>query len=270
LLDAVAMSTHQLADNMPTHQEVTAYVHRLYGDITKHGWRVRMWHSFGYVEPDSWYETLVSRHITAQCSWIDVGGGTGIFPNNRKHAKTLVSRCAFVVSVDPSSNVHNNTLVHEQAQCAIEHYRSARAFDLATLRMVAEHIDDPDAAIASLGHLVRPGGRVIVYTPHRWSPASIAASLTPFWLHHPITSVLWETKTQDVFPTKYKMNTRSALRALFESGGFKEVAFAYLANCATFQRFRPSCLMELALWRLLTAVGLAYPENTLLGVYEKR
>jgi 2-polyprenyl-3-methyl-5-hydroxy-6-metoxy-1,4-benzoquinol methylase len=228
-----------------------------------------MWHRFGYFTSGAQYEATVDRLVKVGCVWLDVGGGHSIFPENRRLSEALSQRCAFLVGVDPSDNIVRNSYVHEQAQCTIEEYRAQRKFDLATLRMVAEHIQEPKPAIKSLARLVRPGGKVVVFTPNRWSPVSIAASIVPFWLHQPITHLLWGTKAEDVFPTLYRMNTKNHLRALFEEGGFKEVAFAYLDNCCTFQRFRISCFLELSLWWLLRKLGLRYPENDLLGVYER-
>ena len=66
-----------------------------------------------------------------------------------------------------------------------------------------------------------------------------------------------------------KMNTRRQLRALFEEQGFKEAAFAYVANCTTFHSFRATMFLELSLWRMFRTLGITYPESNLLGVYEK-
>ena len=40
---------------------------------------------------------------------------------------------------------------------------SRHRFDLITLRMVAEHIQDPDRSIARLAELLKPGGLVVIY-----------------------------------------------------------------------------------------------------------
>ena len=53
-------------------------------------------------------------------------------------------------SAHPSDNLDENHSCHEKAKTTIDHYRSDRRFDLATLRMVAEHIEEPDAALAVL------------------------------------------------------------------------------------------------------------------------
>jgi 2-polyprenyl-3-methyl-5-hydroxy-6-metoxy-1,4-benzoquinol methylase len=255
---------------LPTRQDLRKRFDSRYGDLRNHGWLTRLTHQFGYFGGDAWYEATVDRLVSHDTSWLDVGGGKSIFPHNEDLSTTLSRRCALLVGVDPSANLAGNPYVHDRANCTIEEYQTERKFDLATLRMVAEHIQQPEAAIESLARLVRPGGKVVIYTPNRWSPVSIAASVIPFWLHEPITRFLWGTEQEDVFPTVYRMNTRNRLRVLFQQGGFQEIAFAYLDNCSTFQRFRISCFLEFSLWWALRKLRLRYPVNNLLGIYEKR
>jgi len=193
-----------------------------------------------------------------------------VFPHNPALSQALAKRCALLVGVDPSDNLDENRFVHRRVKRTIEEFESEHTYDLASLRMVAEHIPHPKLAVESLARLIRPGGRVVVYTPNRWSPISVASSVIPFWLHHAIKSLIWRTGREDTFPTFYRMNTRRRLRALFEESGFKEVGFAYLDDCTTaFARLRVLCLLQLVLWRLFRAVRLRYPENCLLGVYER-
>lgn len=254
---------------LPSPGELQRHFDSLYGDVRKHGWQVRMRHRFGYFGGEDWYEATVDRLVRDGCAWIDVGGGKGVLPHNKSLSLALSRRCGLLVGVDPSANIQENPYVHERAQCIIQDYTSERKFDLATLRMVAEHIEDPKSAIDSLARLVKPGGKVVIVTPNRWSPLAVAASLLPHRVHQILTHLLWGTKDEDVFPTVYKMNTRKRLRALFEEGGFKEVDFAYLDSCDAFHRFRVSCFLELSLWRFLRKLGITYPENNLLGIYER-
>jgi hypothetical protein len=93
--------------------------------------------------------------------------------------------------------------------------------------------------------------------------------LVPFQLHHLPKRVLWRTDPKDTFPVTYRMNTRGTLRGLFEEHGFREAEFRYLDDCRTFMRFRAALIFELCLWRCLRAVNLTYPENCLLGIYER-
>lgn len=240
---------------------------RHFGNPRVLGWRMRMYHRFGYHSTQAWYEAVVDRLVTEDCKWIDIGGGKSIFPHNPKLSKELADRCKFLVGVDPSDNIKQNTFVHQAVKGVIEDFRSNDIFDLATLRMVAEHIQHPGLAIESLAKLIKPGGHVVVYTPNRWSPVSIAASAIPDKFHSYFTHLLWGTKGEDVFPTFYRMNTRKQLGSLFGNHGFSEIRFRYLDNCSAFSNFRITCFGELCLWRFLRLLHIPYPENDLLGVY---
>ena len=254
----------------PSEKDMNAFAWKRQGDPKNHGWRVRMHHRFGYFSSQKWYEAVVDRLVTDDSKWLDVGGGKTVFPYNKKLSEELASRCDLLVGVDPSDNIRENTIVHKQVHSTIEDFDSETGFDLATLRMVAEHIDSPRPAVQSLARLIKPGGHVVIYTPNRWAPVSLAASVIPNRWHSFFTRILWNTKDEDVFPTRYKMNTRKQLRSHFLEEGFDEANFRYLSNCSTFQRFRVTCFGELCAWRTLRLLGITYPENDLLGIYERR
>lgn len=253
----------------PSVQELAERFRRDYGDPRNHGWRVRLYHRFGYYAPEAWYESTADRLITPGCRWIDVGGGKSVFPHNPRLSQELSARCAVLLGIDPSENLCENHVVHRQVRSTIEAFRTDETFDLATFRMVVEHLENPAPVMESLTRLIRPGGHVVIYTPNRWSAVSIAASLVPNAWHSFFTRLLWNTHDEDVFPTWYRMNTRKRLRQWFASGGFTEEAFVYLDNCITFHRSWAACWLELSMWKLFRAVGMSYPENDLLGVYRK-
>ena len=254
---------------MHTTDELRRAFRSKYGDVSRLGWGPRARRSAGYFTPDDYYEATVARLVTPGCSWLDVGGGRDVFPSNRRLAAELAARCGRLVAVDPDPTVRENPFAHERVQAMIQDYAGG-PFDLATLRMVAEHIDEPEAAVASLARLVRPGGAVVVYTVNQWSAVSLAAWLTPLWFHHAVKRRLWGTEEKDTFPVAYKMNTRGRLRSLFHSGGFREESFDYLDDCRTFHQFRLLHYIELTVWQAVRSVGWHYPETCLLGVYRKR
>lgn len=254
---------------LPGHGELLDYARSRYGDFHGQGWRVRTRSRFGYVTPENTYKAVVGRFVTQGCAWLDVGGGKTMFPGDDELAESLAQRCEVVAAVDPSDNVKQNPFAQIRAQCFIEEFTSPRLFDLATMRMVAEHIQAPAAAVNSLSRLVKSGGIVIVYTPNRWSVTSVLAALSPHRIHQLATRFSWNTQDEDVFPTVYRMNTRRSLRAVFENGGFREIAFARLDHCCLTQRWRPLYFLELSGWRLLSAAGIRYPESNLLGIYRR-
>lgn len=253
----------------PTRIELDEVARLKYGELSTTGWGPRLRWRFAYFTPDEFYEALVARLVRADVSWLDVGCGRDLFPHNRPLAGILASRCRLLVGVDTDATLEENEFVHERVKAAIEDYQTDRTYDLVTLRMVAEHIPSPESALQSLARLTRSGSKVVVYTVNQWAPAAGAARVVPFRWHHAIKRVLWGTEEKDTFPVVYRMNTRRRLARLFAAHGFRECAFQYLDDCRAFGRWRITHWLELTLRQLFRGVGLAYPENCLLGVYER-
>jgi SAM-dependent methyltransferase len=240
-----------------------------YGTAEKAGWSPRRRMKFGYFPPADIYEATVSKVVQQGDRWLDVGGGHSLFPENPRLANTLVQRCASVTAVDPSENVLRNQFAQHRIQSLLEDYHPADRFDIVTMRMVVEHVERPDLFGESLGRIVRPGGVAVVFTVNRLSPVSILANLVPFRFHHAVKSWFWGGDEVDTFPVHYKLNSRRALDAMFERYGFQNVAFSKLDDLATFSQFRFLGLVEMCAWKTLLTVGVRYPENCLLAVYQR-
>ncbi len=253
----------------PCPAELSTLFRLKHGDPETTGWSPALRHEFGYFTPDDVYEATVAGLVEPGGRWIDVGGGRDLFPSNPGLARQLADRCGHVVALDPSDTVRENRFVHERVQATLEGYEGDEKFDLATLRMVAEHLPEPEAAAAALGRLVRPGGKLVILTVNQWSPVTLASWLVPFGLHHPVKKLLWRTEEKDTYPVVYRMNTRRRLRELLAAEHFNECHFVYLDDCRTLHRFPATQRLELALWRGLRSLGLRYPETCLLGVYRK-
>ena len=255
---------------LPTPDDLARLFALKYGDPATTGPNPRRRHSHDYFLPADVYEATVANAIVPGCSWLDVGGGSSPFPDNPKLAAELAARTSHFVGVDPSANVHANPYTREKHEAFIENYHTDEPFDVATLRMVAEHVTEPGSVIASLARLLKPGGRVIILTVDLFSPITLASRFTPFGLHHPVKKLLWGGEEKDTFPTAYKMNTRRELRRLFTKGGFRESEFAHLDDCCTFSKFPLLNTLELLVWKGLWRVGLRYPECNLLGIYSRK
>ena len=240
-----------------------------YGPLDEQGPDPRLRRRFGYATPDDLYETLVYSLVDASTRWLDVGCGRSMFPANPAVAEVLAGRCNLLVGIDPSDNIRANPFLHEAHQCILERYGTHYKFDLITLRMVAEHIADPRAAVAALARLSAPHALVVVYTVGKWSPAAVLAALTPLSFHHRAKRLLWKTDERDTFPTEYKMNTRRTLRRLFHANGFRGESFDRPDDCRSLARFYPLQIVELSVWKVLRACGLRYPDSCILATYRK-
>lgn len=250
-------------------ESLRATVRIRHGDVSQAGWAVRLRDRFGYFNPDVYYETAVHQLLSDGASWIEIGGGSAIFPSNNNLSVLLSQRCCHLVGVDPSDNIHSNPYLHERVQSYLEDYRPGERFDFATARMVVEHVQKPQVFVSSLARLLNSGGIVVLLTVNKWAPITAFSRLTPFWFHVKLKRILWQTEDKDTFPTVYKMNTRADLRRLMGNAGFEELAFFRLDDCRTLARWKPTHWLELTLWRALRILRLGYPEQCLLGVYRR-
>lgn len=253
----------------PSHADLMAVFDGKYRREAELGWGPKTRLAYGYFNPDDHYEAIVNKLVRPGTAWADVGCGRDIFPSNPGLARALATRSGFVFGVDPDSNVRENPFVHERFEGTIEDCNTTHRFDLITLRMVAEHIVDPNRSVAKLAELLKPGGLAVVYTVNKWSPVPVVTSLVPNRFHFRFKKVLWGGEERDTFPTAFKMNTRADLATQFRRHGMSEQYFAYLDDCRTFGNFRLLNHLELSLQRLLRSLSIRYPENCLLGIYRK-
>ncbi|MHC4450352.1 MAG: class I SAM-dependent methyltransferase [Planctomycetota bacterium] len=223
----------------------------------------------GYFTPRDVYQHVVSRAVTETTRWLDVGCGHHIFPSNPGLSRELADRCQLLVGVDPDETVQENPYTHEAHQGFLEDYETDHRFDLITLRMVAEHVVDPDSLIRELERLSAPGARVIILTVHKWSPVPIVTRIVPHGLHHPIKSVIWGTDEKDTFPVKMRMNTRKSLRAGFERRGFREEIYSLRDDCEALAGWKLTYRFEIGLRNFLRRIGLRYPEVCILATYRR-
>ena len=238
-----------------------------YGDLSKGGWAPKQRLRFGHLTPADWYESLLDAIVTPRTVWLDVGCGRDLAPGNGATSRRLADRCLKLVGIDPSDNIDDNPFIHERLKMPIEEHPPERAYNLITLRMVAEHVEAPYEVAKQLASLLLPGGRIVIYTVGGYAPSVLVAASTPLWVHHAVKRLLWRTEERDTFPTVYRMNTRPTLRRLFRGEGLSEEMFEYLGDCRATARFKVLQYCELSVWKILSLIGLSYPESCILAVY---
>lgn len=233
------------------------------------GWGPPLRLRFNYFSPDDYYEATISKLVVPGCAWADVGCGRDIFPSFPERAQELAARAGYVYGIDPDPNIKQNKLINDGFQGPVEDCPVTRPFDLITLRMVAEHIAQPDRVLDRIAAMTKPGALVVVYTPNKWSPMSLGAAILPFRMHHPLKHLLWKTEERDTFPTVFKLNTRRDLRRCFGRHGFTEVHFQYLDDCRVFGRYRWLTYIDLTCRTVLHSIGRPHLENCLFGIFQK-
>ncbi len=240
-----------------------------YGRDDQLGWGPRLRREHDYYNPDDWYEALLARLIVPGLRWLDIGCGRELCPSNRALARILADRSGHLCGLDPDPTLQENPFVHAKVAAGIDTFDGKGAFDLVTLRMVAEHIVDPSACARGIERALAPGGLAVVYTVFAYSPMPLLTRLAPMSLRHVVKKFLWGTEAKDTFPTCFRMNTQQQLQRLFRGVGMREAAFLRLDDCRTFARFRWLCELELNVRDACRFLRMPYPEHCILGIYQK-
>jgi SAM-dependent methyltransferase len=252
----------------PTPEDLLALYKAKYYRMGEPGWGPRMRLSFGYFTPDDYYEALVTRLIKPGSYWADIGCGRDIFPRYPELAQELCRRAAFVYGIDPDDNIKDNRFISEGFHGVVEDCDTPHRFDVITMRMVAEHIVDPDRAVGKIAELLKPGGLAVIFTPHKWAFMSVVASVVPFKLHHPLKRLIWDAQARDTFPTAYKLNTRHDLLRHTGRNGLAEKLYRRLDDCRILARYKWLNYLELSLQKMLKSTHM-YPEQCIVGIYQK-
>lgn len=134
--------------------------------------------------------------------------------------------------------------------------------DLCLSDMVLEHVEHPDRFFAEARRVLRDGGYLCLRTPNAWHYTALISRLVPNRLHARVVSrVQRGRKSEDVFPTLYRCNTRGRLRRLLAGQGFDAVVYAYEAEPAYLAFSKPAYFLGV-LWQKLAP---GFLRSVLLG-----
>ncbi len=181
----------------------------------------------GYSRKDGQIEfyTRANAVVSPDSRVLDLGAGRGHWavdpmPEMAKRLRWFRGRVAEVVGVDVDPVVTTNPSLD------VAHVVPAGdplpfedgSFDLVIADYVLEHVDHADAKdfAAEVMRILKPGGWFAARTPNKWGLIGLGARAIPNRLHVALLKFLQPgRKAEDVFPTRYALNTRRDLRRSF-------------------------------------------------------
>lgn len=114
-----------------------------------------------------------------------------------------------------------------------------------------EHIKEPEAVARELERILKPGGWICAWTPSKYGYVALGAQLLPNHLHSRAVTRLGDHRgAEDVFPTTYRLNTKSAVRRHFPNARFLNCSY-YLGGSPTYHAGIPALAR---LWRLYNGI----------------
>ncbi len=219
----------------------------------------------------AYLDTLV-RLVRPGVRWLDVGCGRGIFPRwMRRHDRSVVPDGSLLVGIDMDfSSLVDNTTVMYRVVGDMEHapFRS-ESFDLITANMVMEHVEDPRAALGHVHRLLKPGGLLIFHTPNYLNYQFIVASLLPQRLKNALVWYLEGRRDEDVFPTRYRLNTARTIRRLARECGFDIVALDLINSSPVMAPIGFLAYLEVVGMRVLDIPPLRVLRSNIIAVLQR-
>jgi SAM-dependent methyltransferase len=164
---------------------------------------------------------------------LDYGAGRGAFLEDpvpfRRDLRRLQGKCERIVGIDIDDAVLRNPALDEaHVICSGERLPLDDAsIDLVVTDHTFEHVTDPEWVVWELDRVLRPGGWLCARTPNRWGYIGLGARAVPNKLHARFLRRLQPTKrSEDTFPTAYRLNTPRALKRWFPTQGYRHVVYA--------------------------------------------
>lgn len=129
-------------------------------------------------------------------------------------------------------------------------------FDLVFSNWVFEHVDDPARVAKELLRVTRPGGYICAVTPNKWGYIAIAARMAGNANHVPLLRRIQPDRLEfDVFPTRYRLNTRASIERHF--GAQADVTVYGVSSEPSYHFNRPSIFRTFNLAHKLLPESLA-------------
>jgi SAM-dependent methyltransferase len=168
------------------------------------------------------FYSLIRSVLALEDHVLDLGAGRGAQVDSqwpfRRDLVTLRRKVARVVGIDVDEAVLQNPLLDEAhvfTPGGPLPFADA-SFDVIVSDWVLEHVDDPASFAAEIHRVLKPDGWFFARTPNRFGLIALGATLVPNRLHTALLSKLQpDRQSQDVFPTRYRMNTVGAIRQWF-------------------------------------------------------
>ncbi|WP_313675211.1 class I SAM-dependent methyltransferase [Mycolicibacterium sp.] len=191
---------------------------------------------FSHVDGTLSFYNQIAATVGPDDVILDFGAGRGeLFLDDevpyRRNIGNFKGRCREVDGCDIDPVVLENPFLDDAKIIRIDEplpYEDNR-FDVIIARYVFEHIANPKFVARELLRILKPGGYIAATTPNKWGYIGVAARMVPSRHHVQVLSHSQpERKPEDVFPTTYLLNTRTAL-----SEAFGEEAEIYLVRKAS-------------------------------------
>jgi SAM-dependent methyltransferase len=181
------------------------------------------------------FYTRVNALLDPSMTVLNLGAGRGAniladLSPFRRQIQRFKGRAKIVIGADVDSAINENPDLDEACVIGPDGRLPIpdHTIDIIVSDHVFEHVKQPSLLASELERVLKPGGWLCARTPNKWGYIGIATRAIPNSAHVGILRRLQPNrKSEDVFPTHYRMNTRRALRKLFPPSNWHHHSYEY-------------------------------------------
>jgi SAM-dependent methyltransferase len=207
------------------------------------------------------FYTRVNALLRPDMVVVDYGAGRGRFMEDesaplRRDLCNLQGKVAKVVGLDLDDVVLSNPVLDEAhvIDLSAPLPLASSSVDLVLSDYTFEHVDDPAMVSRELTRILKPGGWICARTPNRFGYIGMGTNIVPNDLHTRVLRRLQPgRKAVDVFPTRYRLNTKRALRRHFDPTMYEHIVYTVTAEPTYFGN-------SPTVWRVMVAVNSHTPQ----------
>lgn len=196
---------------------------------------------FGRRDGTVTFYTRVNALVTKEDVVLDLGAGRGEWLEDpiayRRELRRLQGKVARVIGADIDPVVTENPACDEAVVMPSinEIPLDSASVDIIVSDHTLEHVADPSPWAAEIDRVLKPGGWLTGRTPNRWGYIGLATNLVPNRWHVRVLRNAQPTRQEnDVFPTVYGLNTRSALERYFPEPRWENFTYPHNPEPAYF------------------------------------
>jgi SAM-dependent methyltransferase len=173
------------------------------------------------ISPEEYFEQLFRNMVRPGELVLDAGCGNGKYS-----AGASCDRHDYkVAGLDNFESVRHNSFLDYRVCGNVNGLPFGDAsFDVVYGRWLVEHLENPRIALKEFHRVLKPGGRLALFTTNLLHYYGAAARVTPQWFHVWFNCQVRGFDEADIFPTYYRANTRRRVHKLLRDAGFCESA----------------------------------------------
>jgi len=190
------------------------------------------------------FYTRVNALIEPSFVVLDVGCGRGSHDEDpitiRKGLRILKNKARTVIGVDVDKYAAQNPFLDKFYLLDDDPWPlNDDSVDLIICDNVLEHVENPDKFFSEIYRISKDGCYLCIRTPNSWSYIAIISWLIPNIYHARILAIVQNRKEEDVFPTYYRCNSISKIRAILNKYQVEHIVYGYEAEPSylSFSRF---------------------------------